>query len=169
MKKRTIYVAGPMSGLPEYNYPAFIEAAAMLAAKYPQAEIINPAENFERATGLPYPTYIRKSFEQVLSATELYVLAGWENSQGASAEVAMASLLDLVIVFENGAKPAPERKVIEPLVEVEPLINALTYAQDAIVKLADHCDMESVQAEGLDVQDCRDCVEIAIERAGGVL
>ncbi len=166
---RFIYIAGPMSGLPEYNYPAFMAAAEMLSAKYPEARIINPAENFERATDLPYPTYIRESFVQVLTATELYVLAGWENSQGARAEIAMAVLLDLAIMFENGLKPAPERKKVEPLVEVQPLINALKYAADGIAKMAEHVDMEAVEAEGLDVQDCRDCVEFAIERAGGAL
>lgn len=47
------------------------------------------------------------------------------------------------------------------------LFNALIYAHDAIVKLADHSDIEAVEAEGLDVQDCRDMMELAIEDAGG--
>lgn len=47
------------------------------------------------------------------------------------------------------------------------LLNALQYAYDAIDKMADHCDMEAVEELGLDVQDCRDCVSFAIERAGG--
>lgn len=46
------------------------------------------------------------------------------------------------------------------------LINALAYAHDAIVKMADHCDHDAVAETGLDVQDCRDCVEIALEKAG---
>lgn len=169
MSDHVIYIAGPMSGLPEYNYPAFMAAAVMLAETHPDALIVNPAENFERETGLPYPTYIRRSFEQVLSATHLYVLAGWENSQGARAEIAMAGLLDLPILFQNSLKPERLRKKVEPLAEVAPLLNALQYALDGIVKMADHCDMEAVEDTGLDVQDCRDCVEIAIERAGGVL
>jgi hypothetical protein len=47
------------------------------------------------------------------------------------------------------------------------MLNALQYARDGIVKMADHCDMEAVEGTGLDVQDCRDQVEFAIERAGG--
>tara|TARA_B110001469_G_scaffold118199_1_gene124746 strand:- start:199 stop:699 length:501 start_codon:yes stop_codon:yes gene_type:complete len=163
-----IYIAGPMTGLPDYNYPAFMAAAEMLSAKYPEAVIINPADNFECATDLPYPTYIRRSFEQVLVSTELYVLAGWNASKGARAEIAMAGLLDLVIVFENGLKPEDERKIVPP-VDVPALINALKYAEDGIAKMAEHCDMEAVEAMGLDVQDCRDCVGFAIERAGGVI
>ena len=38
-----LYVAGPMTGLPDYNYPAFDGAAALLAERgYP---VENPAEN----------------------------------------------------------------------------------------------------------------------------
>jgi len=37
----TIYIAGPMSGLPEFNYPAFFAAAEQLtAAGY---DVLNPA------------------------------------------------------------------------------------------------------------------------------
>lgn len=220
MSARTIYIAGPMTGLPEYNYPAFIEAAKMLTAAHPDAVIINPAENFDRQTGLPYPTYIRRSFEQVLASTELYVLAGWMSSKGARAELTMAKLLDLVIVFEafestesshvkstssqEGAEVpsvlvaervetltprtdavvhgqydmgCPEfvvsvefaRDLEKEAANVPALINALKYAADGIAKMAEHVDMEAVEAEGLDVQDCRDCVEFAIERAGGAL
>jgi len=50
--------------------------------------------------------------------------------------------------------------------QVAALVNALAYAHDAIVKMADHCDHDAVAETGLDVQDCRDCVEIALERAG---
>jgi hypothetical protein len=167
VSRRVIYIAGPMSGLPEYNYPAFMAAAEMLKAKHPDACIINPAENFNRETGLPYTVYIRKSFEQVLEATELYVLAGWNGSRGARCEIAMAGLLGLTIFFEDGLKPRAERHRFEPAADVQPLINAAEYAYDAIVKMAECCDLEAVAELGLDVQDCRDQLGFAIERAGG--
>lgn len=40
---KRIYIAGPMSGLPEFNYPAFNRAAAVLRAQGHHVE--NPAEN----------------------------------------------------------------------------------------------------------------------------
>jgi hypothetical protein len=49
------------------------------------------------------------------------------------------------------------------------LLNALDYALDGIVKMAECCDIDAVEQTGLDVQDCRDCIEIAIERVRGVL
>jgi hypothetical protein len=47
------------------------------------------------------------------------------------------------------------------------LLNAALYAYDAVVKMADHCDIEAVEELGLDVQDCIDQLGFAIEQAGG--
>lgn len=104
MSARVIYIAGPMTGLPDFNYEAFHEAAAQLAGEAPDAEIINPAENFEGEQGLPYEVYIRKSIEQVLTATELYVLPGWERSRGARLEVLVAQMLGLDVKFGDTLK-----------------------------------------------------------------
>lgn len=98
-KQRVIYVCGPMTGYVDYNYPAFALAAEALRHHMPDARVINPAENFHGQKGLAYKTYIRKSFEQVLESTDLYVLPGWIASRGATAEVKMAELLDLEIFF----------------------------------------------------------------------
>lgn len=38
-----LYLAGPMTGIPEYNYPAFHEAAEAVARVAPQVEVVNPA------------------------------------------------------------------------------------------------------------------------------
>ena len=48
-----------------------------------------------------------------------------------------------------------------------PLLNALEYAYDGLVKMSEHCDHDAVAELGLDFQDCRDQVSFAIERAGG--
>lgn len=46
--KPTLYIAGPMSGLPDHNYPAFHDAASVLTkAGY---SILNPAENEKKRT-----------------------------------------------------------------------------------------------------------------------
>lgn len=101
MGKQTIYISGPMTGILDYNYPAFDAAEKWLGVLYPEAEIVNPAKNFKGQTGLPYRDYIRRSFEQVLESTDVYVLRGWLKSRGACAEVKMAELLDLNVIFEE--------------------------------------------------------------------
>lgn len=76
-----IYICGPMTGLPEYNYPAFHAAAAELRAQ--GWHVVNPAENAE-------PTA-----PQVRGAALLALLPGWHQSRGAQAEVSLANDLGI--------------------------------------------------------------------------
>lgn len=105
----TVYLSGPMSGLPEYNYPAFNEAAAKLRAL--GYTVLNPAEGFDGDHDLPYDTYIRRDVESVLNCNMIALLDGWEMSAGSHLEVAIAvgigvpvALLDDVL--ENGGADA---------------------------------------------------------------
>jgi hypothetical protein len=97
-----IYIAGPMSGLPKNNYPAFFAAEADLVERFPMAEVINPARNFGKgARGLTHADYMRRCAPQVFLATHFYVLKGWQHSVGARWEVATAEMLKLPIVYEK--------------------------------------------------------------------
>lgn len=98
-----MYIAGPMSGLPEFNHPAFF-AAEELLREYNSEElmtIINPARNVVDTAGLTkdeiWEAYMKISREQVRSANLLYLLDGWENSKGAVEEVKLAMDLNLRI------------------------------------------------------------------------
>jgi hypothetical protein len=76
-----------MTGLPEYNYPAFHAAAARLrAAGY---SVMNPAEN-----ALPHDArwaeYMDRAIPQVFDAEGLALLPGYRSSNGARIEVAIA-------------------------------------------------------------------------------
>ncbi len=45
-KDRVVYIAGPMTGLPDYNYPAFEKAERDLTARgYLRQNIINPKDH----------------------------------------------------------------------------------------------------------------------------
>lgn len=58
-----IYLSGPMTGVPEYNYPAFnAEAARLRALGY---TVENPAENPLPADA-PWPMFIRGSIRQTV-------------------------------------------------------------------------------------------------------
>jgi hypothetical protein len=83
-----IYLSGPMSGLPDFNYPAFNRAAADLRAM--EYDVINPAEAIDGETHHPYTEYIRRDVENVLKCDLLVLLNGWEDSAGAHLEVALA-------------------------------------------------------------------------------
>lgn len=103
--KRRIYVAGPMRGLPLYNFPAFDAAAS----RYRVAgwEVINPAE-MDRSRGFsehndePSPEFLKQAIMDDLTAISdcdaLALLPGWRESLGAQAEVALARFLGLQLL-----------------------------------------------------------------------
>ncbi|MDO9163564.1 MAG: DUF4406 domain-containing protein [Methylococcaceae bacterium] len=87
-----IYLAGPMSGLPEFNYPAFNEAAAQLRARGFIVE--NPAENQQPPCG-SWEGYMRLSLTQMLACDCVVLLPGYRASKGASVENLVASYLKI--------------------------------------------------------------------------
>jgi nucleoside 2-deoxyribosyltransferase len=92
-----LYVAGPMTGLPEFNYPAFNAAARMLAGF--GYDVLNPvdAEQHNPTPGTPqaWDWYMRHALRMVLQADGIALLTGWENSRGAAVEVFVAHALGI--------------------------------------------------------------------------
>ena len=91
----TIYLAGPMTGLPDWNYPAFNAAAAELRAL--GLVVVNPAENFNGATDLPYGEYIRGNVRKLIECDEVVLLPGWADSRGAKLEMSIACAIGIPI------------------------------------------------------------------------
>ena len=89
-----IYISGPMTGLPEFNFPAFHAAAAQLRSLGYQ--VINPAE-FGEGEGKTWHDYMRKDIKALMDCTHVATLPGWENSKGASLEVHLATWLEMPI------------------------------------------------------------------------
>ena len=89
-----IYIAGPMSGLPDLNYPAFNAMAERLRAHGHHVE--NPAEN-------PPPKceswlgYMRMAVAQLATCDAVVMLPGWSKSKGACIEHQLAVGLGLEI------------------------------------------------------------------------
>ena len=118
MSKRC-YIAGPMRGLPEFNFPAFYEAAGKLRGQ--GWEVFNPAER-DAAVGFD-PTGMAGSDEELAKcgfsirdalgadtawicekADAIYMLPGWERSTGAIAERALAEALGLDVLCGDSKK-----------------------------------------------------------------
>jgi hypothetical protein len=87
-----------MRGYAEFNFPAFIEAAVKL--RWKGYSVLSPAEHDleegfdpERTLeeqGFDLRAALRWDLDAVLSSDLVVVLPGWERSQGAQAEVAVA-------------------------------------------------------------------------------
>lgn len=92
---RAIYIGGPMSGLPEFNDPAFHAKAAELRAL--GHKVHNPAENDGTSTDKPWAFYMRLALRQLLECDEIHLLPGWRNSRGATIEYSVARELGMWI------------------------------------------------------------------------
>lgn len=116
VRRRSIYIAGPMRGIKLYNFPAFDMAAETL---FNQGwDPVNPAD-LDRAIGyypeemveefdwnsipesLPLATIIKKDLDALQTCDAIYMLKGWEGSKGAKAELAVAKWMGCEVLFEG--------------------------------------------------------------------
>ena len=88
-----IYIAGPMTGKAEYNRPAFALAEKNLrAAGY---RVINPAV---MPTDLDREDYMPICLAMLERCDAIYLLDGWQESEGARVEVEYARYKDLLVL-----------------------------------------------------------------------
>ncbi|MGF0241212.1 DUF4406 domain-containing protein [Rhodococcus sp. IEGM1300] len=90
-----LYLAGPMTGFEDFNFPAFNKVAAELRARGYIVE--NPAEHgvVEDAEWRDYMAY---DLTRLGLCGIVAVLPGWENSKGARLEVHIARELNMPVV-----------------------------------------------------------------------
>lgn len=89
-----LYVAGPMSGYADCNYPLFNRVADKLRGH--GWEVVNPAEvHLNRQHH--YVDLIREDLKQMLTCDGVATLDDWERSKGASNEVRVARFLNMPV------------------------------------------------------------------------
>lgn len=100
-----IYIAGPMTGLPEFNYPAFHEAASAWRAE--GWEVSNPAEHFEGATDLAYLDYVVADLAELRTCDAIAMLPGWDGkgARGSVWEREVARMLGLRVYDATAPEP----------------------------------------------------------------
>ena len=99
MKK--IYISGPMTGLPDLNFPAFHEETARLRSL--GFDVVNPADlNPEPNTG--WHECMRNDLRALLDCDILALLDGWQNSAGAHLELHIAHRVGMEIVIAKEIK-----------------------------------------------------------------
>lgn len=91
-----VYLSGPMSGIADFNFPAFIAAAEVLrAAGY---IVLNPAE-INTDTGMSWEDCLRNDIRVLCDCAAIVLLPGWERSKGAQLEQHIAHRLGMEILF----------------------------------------------------------------------
>jgi hypothetical protein len=104
-KPKRIYLAGPMRGYKDFNFPAFHAYAKTLRDQ--GYEVFSPAEKgMEKEVGAQYETL---SFRRAVflldtdyicrEAEAVALMPGWDKSSGARAEKALAEAIGLKIMY----------------------------------------------------------------------
>jgi len=99
-----LYLAGPMTGFEDFNFPAFHKMAADLRARGYVAE--NPAEHGV-VEGADWTDYMAYDLTRLGLCAQVAVLPGWENSKGARLEVHIARELGMKVVNAHDLADTP--------------------------------------------------------------
>ena len=104
MNKRVkVYLAGPMTGLPDFNMPAFHAAADRL--RHNGWDVVNPAEHFDGRTDLPRDMYLRADLAELVKCNAIAFLPGWQDSRGATMEYFVACELGMTALDAESGEP----------------------------------------------------------------
>ena len=94
--QKTVYISGPITNIPHGNVTTFREATKTIRNMGHIAK--NPHEfcaDLPKTT--PWETYMRRCLQQLMDCTDIILLPGWENSDGASLEQLNASIIGITI------------------------------------------------------------------------
>jgi hypothetical protein len=105
LNAQRVYIAGPMTGYADLNFPAFrVEAVALRAAGL---EVINPAE-VKLDPNAGWTDYMRADIQMLVKCHRIHLLPGWSSSRGASLEHYIARALGLLVTLAEGTESMPE-------------------------------------------------------------
>ena len=88
-----VYISGPMSGLPNYNYPAFYDAAMQLRLR--GVDVVSPAEGAVTNDKM-WSDYMRRAIKMLCDCYFNVRLPGWQKSKGAQLETQIAKALGII-------------------------------------------------------------------------
>lgn len=108
VEDQTVYIAGPMTGIEDYNFSKF--DAASYKWKEKGFKVINPAtltREYAKREGLKIKDLCVREcamtdlVEIISRASHMFMLKGWEYSKGAKTEHALAEWLGITISYED--------------------------------------------------------------------
>lgn len=99
-----LYIAGPMTGLPDLNFPTFHAATEALRAA--GHTVANPAEiNPDHST--PWAVCMQRDIAELVTCEGIVMLPGWEKSDGATIERLFARRMGLHIFSADTLHEVP--------------------------------------------------------------
>ena len=85
-----VYLSGPMTGLPDFNYPAFNREARIQAGH--GRIVLNPASTIG-LDSWEWADWMRAALKLQMEADVVHMLPGWRKSPGARIEHRLALIL----------------------------------------------------------------------------
>ena len=151
---KSVYLAGPMRNLPEYNFPAFHDAATELRVYPHNLKVVSPAEHDEDGGFNPKTdtldtfdlfTAMKWDLHAVLDSDAVVVLPGWEKSKGVAHELNAARAAGIPVYrypdLTEVAIESDEERVVNPItggVKGKKLARFDLLPSDAVWALAEH-------------------------------
>lgn len=146
----TYYIAGPMSGLPQFNYPKFMEVAKQLREAYPEDTFLNPMELDDPATvkqalasetgdandvSATWGDFLSRDVKLIADRCDgVICLDDWGRSRGARLEVFTAITKGIPVY---GLRVGTSFEPISPLVALEVMTMYLTATPENIERYKD--------------------------------
>lgn len=124
MKK--IYIAGPMRGYKDFNFPAFDTAEAKL--KHEGWDTISPAQmdrdiGFDELKDVPTQEWIddaiARDINAIMGCDAICLLDGWEKSTGANAEKALAEWRGIPVYLYRSMKDINDESICEEAYRIQ--------------------------------------------------
>lgn len=126
-KKQRVYIAGPMRGYPQFNFPLF--AAVTKLWRELGWDVVSPAEEDVKHDGvdplqgptseLPFSHYMHRDIQILLGVDAIAFLPAWENSRGARIEYVVGKALDLKMYDAISGRPLETTMTEERVFELE--------------------------------------------------
>ena len=105
-RKLRAYIGGPMTGIPQHNFPAFDAARADLERR--GYAVVSPADidrDFEiteertaALTGRFLKAVLIEELNEIFNCDVIFALPGWERSKGFAVEAAFARCFGIPII-----------------------------------------------------------------------
>jgi hypothetical protein len=129
IKERCVYIGGPMTNIPKFNFPAFDEAAKQLRKE--GFEVWSPAEMDDKETrrmamkspdgapgsgsskGETWGDFLARDVKIVADKVDaVVVIPGWHKSKGARLETFIAFVCNKPIYYYTTRKRVPMRTLV---------------------------------------------------------
>lgn len=170
MPTSTIYVSGPIKGHPDFlvKFAAASDEVAEWATPLNPTSIgscetlpcRNPGELL--ATGHTWECYMRFDIEKLVHCDGIYMMRGWETSQGARTELAIAQTLGLSVHFQ------PDTDSLTAMLVRQRAWSSETFGPgDRLNGVLAHIrkELDEIEADPTDVTEWIDVVILAFDGA----